>query len=236
LRFDSASESNSIQPGHEDNQDSLLADPANLIFAVADGVGGYRGGKEASQLAIETLSENAASIFDEATMKRALEEMHDAVRRRARTLYYINMGTTAAIVKILSGRSGTTKIVTGNVGDSPILLFPASAENDPQSFSYIFTDDSHRDTNPSSMFGITQYLGVGEIEIDYHVRTLECSPEDMILICSDGVTDNLLNPGLRGGMRLPEITRRFRSAKKIVEEALKARVKPDDMTVVLITI
>lgn len=163
-------------------------------------------------------------------MKLVLEEMHDQVRRRARSLHYMNMGTTIAVVKVLSD----SKILTGNVGDSPILLIPGSGSE--QSFRYVFTDDSHRDSDPGSMWGITQYLGLGEMEMDFHARTFDCSPEDMVLICSDGVTDNLLNPGIRRGMRLPEIARRFRSAKKIVEEALAARVKPDDMTVVLVTI
>ncbi len=233
MRYDSYSESNSISPGHEDNQDSLLADLESRVFAVADGVGGYRGGKEASQLAVEILRDGASSIRDEATMKVALEEIHDAVKRRARTLRYVNMGTTIAIVKLIADSTVGTKVITGNVGDSPILLFPAS---DDQSFRYIFTDDSHRDANPGSMWGITQYLGLDQMEIDFHARTFDCSAEDLVLICSDGVTDNLLNPGMRGGMRLPEIARRFRSARRIVEEALRARVKPDDMTAVLITI
>jgi PPM family protein phosphatase len=234
VKYDFFSDSNSISPGHDENQDSYMGDLTNKVFAVADGVGGYSGGKEASQLAIETLQENADRIYDETTMKSALQEMHDAVRRRARSLHYVNMGTTVAVVKVIGDSSGA-KIITGNVGDSPILLFSANT-NDPQAFRYIFTDDSHRDTNPGSMWGITQYLGLGGTEIDFHTRTFDCSPEDLVLLCSDGITDNLLNPGIRAGMRLPEIVRRFRSARKIVEAALQAGVKLDDMTAVLITI
>jgi PPM family protein phosphatase len=230
LRFDYYSESNSISPGHEDNQDTLLADPSQLVFAVADGVGGYQGGKEASQLAIDVLRDGAGSIKDEASMKTALEDMNDAVRKRARTLRYANMGTTIAVAKVISSDSGA-RVITGNVGDSPILLFPSGEET----FRYVSTDDSHRDSNPGSMWGITQYLGLSD-EIDFHARTVDCSPEDMLLICSDGVTDNLLNPGVRSGMRLPEIARRFRSANKIVEEALHAGIKADDMTAVLVSI
>jgi PPM family protein phosphatase len=227
VQCDSYSASNSISRGHDENQDSLLSDPAGAIFAVADGVGGYRGAKEASQLAIDTLRAKASSITDAASMKAVLEQIHDNVRSRARKLHYANMGTTIAVAKVLVG----DKLVTGNVGDSPILLMPSGED----SFKYIFTDDSHRDSDPGSMWGITQYIGL-EMKLDFHAREVACFPGDMILICSDGVTDNLLNPGVRQRMRLAEIARQFKSARKIVEEALNAMVKRDDMTVVLITI
>jgi serine/threonine protein phosphatase PrpC len=232
LRHDSYSESNSISPGHEDNQDSFLVDTANHIFAVADGVGGYRGGKEASQLAMDTLRASASKISDESSTIQVLKEIHDKVRNRARSLHYLNMGTTIAVVKVLSDLAENAKLITGNVGDSPILLFPANSDD----FRYIFTDDSHRDSDPGSMWGITQYLGLDEIEIDFHVRILDCKKQDIVLVCSDGVTDNLLNSGLQKGMRLPDIVRKFKSAKKIVKEALDVGIKADDMTAILITV
>jgi PPM family protein phosphatase len=247
VSYSTSSSSNSISPGHSENQDSYLADIANLVFAVADGVGGYEGGKIASQLAIDTLSSYAHSIQDDLSMKSALEEIHERVRRRAKSLHYENMGTTIAAVKLVEGPD-FRKAIVGNVGDSSVILFrnetlKKTVENEEKgspesgrSFDILSTDDSHRKEDPRSMWGITQYLGLEDLEIDYHSTTFDYSSGDLLLVCSDGITDNLLNPAFGVGMKLPELVRKYRSADKVVEQAIQVGIKPDDMTAVLIAL
>ena len=77
VRFDAYSASNSIGSGHSENQDSYLADMSALIFAVADGVGGYEGGKVASDLAIGALRNRAGEIQNEFVAKAVLEDIHE---------------------------------------------------------------------------------------------------------------------------------------------------------------
>jgi serine/threonine protein phosphatase PrpC len=238
VRFDVYTASNSVGPGHSENQDSYLADISTQSFAVADGVGGYAGGKEASQQAVMALRNKAGEIQNDFSVKSVLEEIHEQLLHTAKSMGHENMGTTISVVKVLPDfKSGTGgKIVAANVGDSPILLFPGTTDSD--SFEKISVDDSLRDKIPGSMFGIIQYLGIESRELDVHSTTLEYHAGDIVLLCSDGVSDNLLGDRVysqkRGTGNISELVRRHGSAQMIVEEALRARIKTDDMTALLI--
>jgi PPM family protein phosphatase len=221
ITFDSFSASNSIGTGHAENQDSYLVDKENLLVAVADGVGGYSGAKEASSLAIELLEEHAPRILDENSLATIVNEIHLKIASKSRALRFRNMGTTLAVAKIFPDHES---VLIGNVGDSPILLF----RND--SVESVYEDDSHRSSDPFSMYGIIQYLGL-ECKLDVHVRRLQCAPKDVLLLCSDGITDNLLNYG--GSKKLASVVK-TKSARKVVENALETGLKPDDMTAVLV--
>ena len=149
------------------------------------------------------------------------------------------MGTTIALIKILpdfqSGQGG--KVITANVGDSPILYFPNSGDGFDSDFQKVFTDDSFRDKTPSSMWAIVQYLGLESQEINIHTQTFNFHAGDALLLCSDGITDNLLSAGAysrKGAGDISEIIRSTGSARRIVEEAMRAGVKVDDMTAVLV--
>jgi len=242
VRYDVYSASNSIGHGHSENQDSYLADLSTQIFAVADGVGGYQGGKEASEQAMAALRNKAGEIQNEFSMKSCLEEIHEQLLHTAKSLNQTNMGTTIAVAKVFpdfsTGLGG--KVVTANAGDSPILLFPANANDgiDSDSYRRVFIDDSFRDKSPSAMWGVIQYLGIETRELEVHTTSFDFQPGDIILICSDGVSDNLLGDRVysqrRGVGDISELVRRYGSAQKLVEEALHAGIKPDDMTALLV--
>jgi len=212
-----------------------------MLFAVADGVGGYQGGKEASELAIGALRNRAGEIQNEILAKSVLEDIHEQLLHTAKSRNFRFMGTTIALTKILpdlqSGRGG--KILTANVGDSPILLFRNSSEiYDDSSYTKIYTDDSFRNKMPGSMWAIVQYLGLESTEINVHTQTVDYLSGDAVLLCSDGISDNLLSDDTysrrRGAGDVGEIVRKTGSARVLVEEAIRAGVKPDDMTAVLV--
>ena len=222
VRSDSFSQSNSIGLHHEENQDSYLVDDQNLLFAIADGVGGYSGAKEASSIAIDLLARSATRISDENSLTQCVREIHDEILRRSTKLHFPNMGTTLAVTKILPREE---KAIIGNVGDSPILLLRGS------SLDSIYEDDSHRSRDPLSMFGIVQYLGL-ECDLNIHTRILSYMHGDVLLLCSDGITDNLLNS--KGGKEKLTSFIKSGSAQSIVRSALEEGLKPDDMTALLV--
>jgi len=212
---------------------------STLLFAVADGVGGYEGGKDASELAIGALRNRAAEIQNEFVAKAILEDIHEQLLHTAKSRNYRNMGTTIALTKILpdfqSGQGG--KVITANVGDSPILYFPNSGDGFDSDFQKVFIDDSFRDKAPGSMWAIVQYLGLESQEINIHTLTLDFHIGDVLLLCSDGITDNLVSGGAysrKGVGDIGEIIRDTGSARNLVEEAMRAGVKADDMTAVLV--
>ena len=197
--FSAYSTSNTLGPLHLENQDSYLTDQNHLLFAVADGLGGYSGAKEASDLAIDGLSKRADAISDDASFQTSLREIHVEIEERAKKLHYQNMGTTIAAAKVLPGDLDGGTLITANVGDSPVLFFPAVSSETGEQFRKAYTDDSHRERNPSSMFGVIQYLGLPDCEIKVHTSRFHYANGDILLICSDGVTDNLLAPNRKGG-------------------------------------
>jgi serine/threonine protein phosphatase PrpC len=212
-----------------------------MLFAIADGVGGYQGGKEASELVIAALRNRAGMMQNESLIISSLKDVNEQLIHTAKARHLPNMGTTIALAKIFpnfqTGMGG--RVITANVGDSPILLFSKN-ETDFGSSSYqkVFTDDSFRDKAPGSMWAIVQYLGIESQEVDVHVQSFDFQNGDEVLICSDGVSDNLLGENTysrgRGAGDIEELVRRNGSAQKIVEEAMRAGIKRDDMTALLV--
>src|SRR4029079_6828457 len=84
------------------NEDSLLVDGAHQLFAIADGMGGHRGGEVASRTAIEALR---AAVASGRPVNEAISRANDAViERAAGDDELTGMGTTLTAVVIASGR------------------------------------------------------------------------------------------------------------------------------------
>ena len=221
-KLDAYSESNNIGHSHSENQDSFIAERVDMVAAVADGVGGYSGAKDASSYAIDFLKRNASKINDESSLTQLIYEIHSGIQEKAGKLGFLNMGTTLAVAKVLP----KDQVIVGNIGDSPILLF-RNNEIIP-----IYEDDSHRSEDPMSMYGIIQYLGL-DCDLEIHTKSVQCTQGDALLLCSDGVTDNLLNSE-SGKAKLAGLAKSG-DARGIVIAAIDQRIKPDDMTAVLIS-
>jgi serine/threonine protein phosphatase PrpC len=220
LEHSEFSDSNSIGGDHRENQDSLLADEGKLIFAVADGVGGYEGGKIASLLAVQSLQENLRRDSTEGELRKCIQQIHDDMQNQARELDHPFMGTTLAVCKIVSADSA----ICANVGDSPIYLVRNG------SAVALYQDDSERYSNPQNTWSLTQYLGLPVGRIDIHSRITDLVKGDTLLICSDGVSDNLFGGGLSS---IAELAKSL-NAKQLVEAAMKKNLKHDDMSAILI--
>ena len=98
------------------NEDAYLADDAHVLFAVADGMGGHRGGEVASRTAIEALR---AAIAAGRGVQDAITSANDAVIERARGNQELTgMGTTLTALVVAGGR----QLLIGHVGDSRAYL------------------------------------------------------------------------------------------------------------------
>lgn len=113
----------------QNNQDSILALEANGLFAVADGMGGHRGGEVASHVAITRLEE----AFTEPTVDALVEAVQSANEAVVTTAEgdseLRGMGTTLCAL----GRIVTPDEYLGiaNVGDSRLYLLRARPAADP---------------------------------------------------------------------------------------------------------
>ena len=98
------------------NEDSLTVAPP--VFAVADGMGGHAAGEVASEIAIQTLVENAPDTADGDALARAVVEANRAVIRAAvdgRGKQGMGTTMTAAVVD-------GVRLVVAQVGDSRAYL------------------------------------------------------------------------------------------------------------------
>ncbi|MDQ1380450.1 MAG: family protein phosphatase, partial [Actinomycetota bacterium] len=98
------------------NEDAFLIDDQRALFAVADGMGGHRGGEVASHTAIEALR---AAIANGTPLHEAITRANDAVLTRAAGDDELTgMGTTLTAVVAVGGR----QLLIGHVGDSRAYL------------------------------------------------------------------------------------------------------------------
>ena len=180
--------------GHvrEGNEDSFLAEEP--LFAVADGMGGHRGGEVASSLALETIERMFA--HGEGELVEQVREANRAVFERSTLDRAVaGMGTTLTAA-LLEG----DHIRLAHVGDSRAYLVRDGRLR-------LLTEDHtlvHRmvlegelteaeaEVHPHRSI-LTRALGVDpDVEVDE--ITLEVRAGDRLLLCSDGLTGMLPEP------------------------------------------
>ena len=169
----------------EGNEDSYLVDPP--LYAVADGMGGARGGEVASQLALETIEGMAQA--GEGTLAEQVTEANHAVFARSQEDRSVSgMGTTLTAVHVVDGVGNVA-----HVGDSRAYLLRGGAMrrltddhtlvNRMVKAGEITADEAevhpHRNV-------LTRVLGT-EPEVKVDVQEVPLMDGDRMLLCSDGL-------------------------------------------------
>lgn len=187
------------------NQDyfSVSEEPVgNLpnLFVVADGMGGHRAGGYASQYAVTTILEQARDSYEKnpiAVLEKAIQTANERILERSRTDENLaGMGTTVVAATCL-GRY----LEVANVGDSRLYISHRdymeqitrdhSLVEEMVRFGGINREEARRHPDKNI---ITRAVGVEEkVTIDFF--TVELTEGDLVLLCSDGLT-NMLEDGL----------------------------------------
>lgn len=182
------------------NEDSLAEDRELGLLVLADGMGGYNAGEVASSIATSTIIEivrrgwpqaDAASV--KPLLNQAVQAAHDRIRRRAAAdPDCAGMGTTV-IACLLNGN----KLSIAHVGDSRLyrwrrhtlsqLTKDHSLLEELVARGHYTREDANRLVRKNI---VTRALGVEEeISVDLFDDHLEVG--DLLLLCSDGLTDML---------------------------------------------
>jgi PPM family protein phosphatase len=171
------------------NEDAYVVEPP--LFAVADGMGGAKAGEVASGLAAAAVQESAnRDDSGEARVAALIEEANRRVFRRAHEDREASgMGTTMTIALVEDDH-----VAIGHVGDSRAYLIRGGRLEQ-------LTDDhslvaelvrsgkltpEEAETHPQRSV-ITRALGT-EADVDVDTFSVEASPGDLFLLCSDGLT------------------------------------------------
>ena len=176
------------------NEDSMLVMPERSLFAVADGMGGHRGGAVASSLAIDALQD----AFDRSAFDGRVQSTGD-VPRRARELAAAvhmtnecvrsmafadrelsDMGTTLVAARFSPNKQ---RLYIGHVGDSRCYRL---REGTLRQLTTDHTMASLGVTGPSANH-LYQAIGVSPgLAIDLIVD--KPRDDDVYLLCSDGLS------------------------------------------------
>jgi len=229
IRVGAATDVGRVRDHNEDG--FLVAEDLGLI-AVADGMGGHRGGEVASATALDALR---IAFLAGATIQDAVSAANAAVHDQSVADPNLRgMGTT-----ITAGALGEGVLVLGHVGDSRAYLLRE------EQLRRVTTDHSlveelvragelteaEAEQDPRRSM-ITRALGL-ESDVDVDVEQIELADGDRVLLCSDGLTNMVGEADLL--TQLIETTDPQDVARDLVDAA-NAAGGVDNITVVVIDV
>ena len=189
------------------NEDSVAVDPECGVVVLADGMGGYNAGEVASGMATQFIRSElsrwlgeAAHSATDADVRRAMDICVDNANRAIFTAansnpQYAGMGTTLVVGVCRPGR-----LLMGHIGDSrgyrlrhghlERLTKDHSLLQEQIDAGVITPEQAEMSANKNL---VTRALGVEDVVL-METRMHELQPDDLILMCSDGLSD-MLNDG-----------------------------------------
>jgi protein phosphatase len=215
----------------EGNEDSYLVDEP--LFAIADGMGGHRGGEVASRLALETIE--ALFRRGEGALAEQVQEANRAVFERSSTDRAVaGMGTTltAALVegeRVRLAHVGDSRAYLLRDGQLRMLTEDHTLVHQMVQQGEITEAEAERHPQRSV---VTRALGMDStVTVDEAIVDLR--PGDRLLICSDGLTSMVDDGAIASILRRQ--TDPQRAAAALVEAANKGG-GVDNTTVIVIAV
>ncbi len=228
----------------EGQEDFYLVDPDVALFAVADGMGGHRGGEIAAHLAVETLDKLAKERVESEPLTsewfaKAVQQANDALVERAEADASLRgMGTTLCALALVQG-DGYEALGVVNVGDSRLyLLKDGELEQITEDHSLVATlERQGRLTRAEAAVHpqrniVTRALG---IDSKVMVDSWEIAPVvgDRYLLCSDGLFNEIDDNRIAATLR--KLADPDEAARELVRLANEAGGR-DNITVVVVDV
>lgn len=238
-------------PGRKrrNNEDSAVTDASLGLALIADGMGGYKAGEVASALAARCVVEGLRALPDRlkrsrrrqgggespqgAALRAMIENANARIRDTAdREPQCRGMGTTLAMAWFQDGQA-----TLAHVGDSRIYRFRDGRLEQLTSDHSLrqelvnkgfYTEEEAAENTPKNL--VTRALGIDPV-VEVDIAEVELQPEDIFLLCSDGLSDVVspteMSLTLRNaGANLPQ------AARELVRLANQAG-GPDNISVAL---
>lgn len=194
------------------NEDALFLDESRNLYVVADGMGGHQAGEVASALVVETIRDYMGR-FHEGVEVEELDDQDETLSREANRLLasirlanqavhdvsrgneaYHGMGSTVSAVLFTKD-----SLIAANVGDSPIFLIHGDTIERISVTHNVITEQMAIDPEAARTIGaqyrhmLTRAMGIEET-VQPDIFETPFFKGDMLVICSDGLTDNV-EPG-----------------------------------------
>ncbi|MCM1376510.1 MAG: Stp1/IreP family PP2C-type Ser/Thr phosphatase [Muribaculum sp.] len=205
------------------------------LFIVADGMGGHKAGEYASKYTVETICNCIERSFEKnpvLILRKAIETANVHIRLRAsEDISLKGMGTTVVAATCL-GRY----LQIANVGDSRLYIVNSEIRQITRDHSLVEemvrmgSIDREAARNHPDKNIITRAIGASDaVEADFF--TVELEVGDIVLMCSDGLTNMLEDEEIREILSGP---RELEEKAKGLIEAANAHGGKDNIAVILI--
>lgn len=235
----------------ENNEDAVLVHADHALAVLADGMGGYSAGEVASGMAISLIgaemarwsgrAEATPAPGGDAALLEAARAVAQAVDNANLTIWsaaqvhaaYHQMGTTVVVAQFLP-----TGLVLAHVGDSRAyclrdgefrqLTRDHSLLQEQLDAGLISAEEAALSPQRNLL---TRALGVmATVAVEVHVHPV--APDDLYLLCSDGLTDMLADAELADLLATPGALEQKATA---LVAAANARGGRDNISVILAT-
>jgi len=228
-------------------------DKTPMVFAVlSDGIGGHRGGEVAAELAVNHIMQSVAKCdgkFSRHVIENAVSEASDAIASHSASNEDLKgMGATCVIVWIIGD-----KLHTAYVGDSRIYLMRGgriqqlttdhSWIQEALEKGIITPEMAHDHPNvhvirrylgspvpPDPDFRLNLFDGEGAQHVENNQGT-RLEPNDVLLLCSDGLTDLVWNDEI---LEIVRSRSNLKEATRALVDLANERGGHDNTTVILI--
>ena len=215
-----------------------------MMFAIADGMGGQKGGAIASKMACQGLSdyyrqELAVEEFLSPQVKLGLLEkvinaLHNKIQKYGeKNKMYAHMGTTLSVLVLsdnlaLVAHVGDSRIYRLRGGNLEQLTEDHTMAQLSMEMGYLKLPDGAR--HPLQHI-LTQAVGEGMDDIQ--TRTEELEPDDTFLLCTDGLHALVADDDIKKMLTLNGVE--GRACDRLVETAL-TKGGQDDMTAIVVKV
>ncbi|WP_148465533.1 Stp1/IreP family PP2C-type Ser/Thr phosphatase [Peptoniphilus harei] len=181
----------------KNNEDSYYVNESKNLYVLADGMGGHLAGERASKMATEIIGEDFAGEREVISIDDAIEILSSSIRDANKKIYessqenedYRGMGTTLSSGLILDD-----VLIYSNIGDSRIYRINEEMEQITQDDSFVnylieigeITEEEAKNHPKKNV--LTKAMGTTS-DIEVIVNTLNIKDKDVLLFCSDGLTN-----------------------------------------------
>ena len=190
----------------EHNEDYISWDDEKGLLILADGMGGHNAGEVASELAVKSITSALEDVLSpevkdtcevnfEDAVKEAVVYANDEINQHAKEHPECHgMGTTIVMALfqdefVILGSVGDSRIYRFRQGELKQITTDHSLVQEMIDNGYMSEEEALNSTNRNL---ITRALGIAD-NVDVDVARHETLPGDIYLLCSDGLSDMVID-------------------------------------------
>jgi protein phosphatase len=223
-------------PAEHKIDQSVATSGSGLVFAVADGLGGYGGGEVASGMAVEaTLIQAQRSLAGGGRVPGVLRDAFNRANQAILDAAIAGQGgrkmqsTLSALVitpgEAHLGHVGDSRVYRRRAGELELLTTDHSQVMELLRMHIITPEQA---IEHPARYALTRSVG-GDITVRTDVRNERLDPDDMFLLCSDGLWSNVTSSEIAEALSRPPLG----ACGQLVDLAL-ARGGDDNATAMVI--